>query len=344
MRVSVRRTVDGTHAGARRPPTLEHELCAGRAARRRAVRIESPMVGTFYRAPVPDAPPFVAEGDPVSAGQTLCILEAMKLMNEVKAELDGIVRRIHVAERGSGRVRPAAVRAGAGRRPAARRSDTVFRRVLVANRGRDRRPHHPRAAGARVEAVAVYSTADRDALHVRLADEAVCVGPPAAAESYLRIPSIVAAAVTTGCDAVHPGYGFLAENPAFAEACADNDLVFVGPPAEVMASMGDKIAARQAMRAAACPTVPGTDGATSSPRRAAPPTSSASRSCSRRRRRRRQGDAARAAAGRARGRLRRRRGGGGGGVRRRDPLHREGARPGAPRRDPGARATRTATC
>jgi acetyl-CoA carboxylase, biotin carboxylase subunit len=138
----------------------------------------------------------------------------------------------------------------------------VFSRVLVANRGeiavRVIRALHELG----VEAVAVYSTADAEALHVRLADHAVCVGPPTAAESYLRIPSIVAAATTTRCEAVHPGYGFLAENPAFVEACIDNDLVFVGPPAEVMTRMGDKIAARQAMRAADVPTVPGTDGAT----------------------------------------------------------------------------------
>ena len=80
-----------------------------------------------------------------------------------------------------------------------------------------------------IEAVAVYSTADADALHVRLADDAVRVGPPPPAESYLRIPSMIAAAVTTGCDAVHPGYGFLSENPAFVEACADNDLVVRRP-------------------------------------------------------------------------------------------------------------------
>jgi acetyl-CoA carboxylase biotin carboxylase subunit len=97
---------------------------------------------------------------------------------------------------------------------------------------------------------------------VRLADQAVCVGPPPAAQSYLQIPSVVAAAVTTGCEAVHPGYGFLSERPAFVEACEDNDLVFVGPSAEVMALMGDKISAKQAMRAADVPTVPGTDGAT----------------------------------------------------------------------------------
>jgi acetyl-CoA carboxylase biotin carboxylase subunit len=138
----------------------------------------------------------------------------------------------------------------------------MFSRVLVANRGeiavRVIRALHE----LDVEAVAIYSTADRDALHVRLADQAVCVGPPAATESYLRIPSVVAAAETTGCQAVHPGYGFLAENPAFVEACVDNDLVFVGPPAGVMASMGDKIAAKQAMRAADVPTVPGTEGET----------------------------------------------------------------------------------
>ena len=135
----------------------------------------------------------------------------------------------------------------------------MFSRVLVANRGeiavRVIRALHELGA----EAVAVYSTADADALHVRMADHAVCVGPAPAAASYLRIPSIVAAATTTGCDAVHPGYGFLAENDAFVEACTENGLVFVGPPADVMAAMGDKLAAKAAMRAANVPTVPGTE-------------------------------------------------------------------------------------
>jgi acetyl-CoA carboxylase, biotin carboxylase subunit len=139
----------------------------------------------------------------------------------------------------------------------------VFSRVLVANRGeiavRVIRALHELGS----EAVAIYSTADKDSLHVRLADHAVCVGPPPAAESYLQIPSIVAAAGTTGCEAVHPGYGFLAENPSFVQACDVSDLVFVGPPADVMALMGDKISAKQAMRAADVPTVPGTEDATS---------------------------------------------------------------------------------
>jgi acetyl-CoA carboxylase biotin carboxylase subunit len=138
----------------------------------------------------------------------------------------------------------------------------MFRRVLVANRGeiavRVIRALHEND----VEAVAVYSTADADALHVRLADRAVCVGPPPATESYLKIPSLVAAATTTGCEAVHPGYGFLSENPAFVEACADNDLVFVGPDADVMARMGDKVQAKLEMREAGVPLVPGTEGAT----------------------------------------------------------------------------------
>jgi len=138
----------------------------------------------------------------------------------------------------------------------------VFRRVLVANRGEIavRVIRALRELG--IEAVAVYSTADRDALHVQLADRAVCIGPPSAAESYLNVASIVAAAETTGCEAVHPGYGFLAERPAFVRACLENDLVFVGPPAEVMARMGDKVQAKAAMREAGVPLVPGTESAT----------------------------------------------------------------------------------
>jgi acetyl-CoA carboxylase biotin carboxylase subunit len=134
----------------------------------------------------------------------------------------------------------------------------LFNRVLIANRGevavRVIRALHE----LDIEAVAVYSTVEEASLHVRLADRAVCIGPAAAAESYLRIPSVIAAATTTGCQAVHPGWGFLAENPAFAEACAENDLVFVGPSPEVLARMGDKASAREEMRAAGVPLVPGT--------------------------------------------------------------------------------------
>jgi acetyl-CoA carboxylase biotin carboxylase subunit len=136
----------------------------------------------------------------------------------------------------------------------------MFSRVLVANRGevavRVIRALHELGC----EAVAVYSTADADAMFVRMADQALRIGPPAAAQSYLKIPSLIAAATTTGCEAVHPGWGFLAENPAFASACEENDLVFVGPTPDVMARMGDKAQAKHEMRAADVPLVPGTDG------------------------------------------------------------------------------------
>jgi acetyl-CoA carboxylase, biotin carboxylase subunit len=137
----------------------------------------------------------------------------------------------------------------------------MFRRVLIANRGevavRIVRACHELG----VEAVAVYSTADQGSLPVQLADQAVHVGPPAAAQSYLNIPSLVAAATTTGCDAVHPGWGFLAENATFAAACEDNDLAFVGPRPESIEVMGDKIRAKEAAAAADVPLVPGSDGA-----------------------------------------------------------------------------------
>src|SRR3954467_15625732 len=136
-----------------------------------------------------------------------------------------------------------------------------FSRVLVANRGeiavRVIRALHELG----IEAVAVYSTADEHAQHVRLADRAVRIGPPAATLSYLSMPAIIAAATTTGCEAVHPGYGFLAENAEFVRACEDNDLVFIGPPADVMEKMGDKALAKAEMRAAGVPLVPGTEGA-----------------------------------------------------------------------------------
>jgi acetyl-CoA carboxylase biotin carboxylase subunit len=139
----------------------------------------------------------------------------------------------------------------------------MFERVLVANRGeiavRVIRGLHELG----IEAVAVYSTADEGALHVRLADRAVKIGPPQAAQSYLSMPAIVAAAKTTGCEAIHPGYGFLSENADFVRACEDNDLVFIGPPADVMERMGDKAHAKAEMRAAGVPLVPGTEGTAS---------------------------------------------------------------------------------
>jgi acetyl-CoA carboxylase biotin carboxylase subunit len=145
----------------------------------------------------------------------------------------------------------------------------MFTRVLVANRGeiavRVIRALHELG----VEAVAVYSTADAGALHTRLADRAVCIGPPSATESYLNIASVIAAGETTGCDAVHPGYGFLSENPEFVRACEDNDLVFVGPDADVMVRMGDKVEAKRELAQAGLPLVPGTEAVAAAEARSA---------------------------------------------------------------------------
>jgi acetyl-CoA carboxylase, biotin carboxylase subunit len=135
------------------------------------------------------------------------------------------------------------------------------RRVLVANRGEIavRVIRACRALG--LESVAVYSEADRGSLATQLADRALCIGPPRSSDSYLRIDTLVTAARGTGCDAVHPGYGFLAENPAFAEMCARSDLTFVGPPPEVIRLMGDKIAARQFAAKLGVPVISGTEEA-----------------------------------------------------------------------------------
>jgi acetyl-CoA carboxylase, biotin carboxylase subunit len=133
----------------------------------------------------------------------------------------------------------------------------MLKRVLIANRGEAAVRIVRACHDLGIEAVAVYSTADRDGLWVRLADRTVCIGPHPPAQSYLNVSNLVAAAETTGCDAVHPGWGFVAESAAFVRACVDNDLVFVGPSAEAMEVMGDKSRARTAMLEAGVPLVPG---------------------------------------------------------------------------------------
>jgi acetyl-CoA carboxylase, biotin carboxylase subunit len=137
----------------------------------------------------------------------------------------------------------------------------VFDRILIANRGEVAVRIIRACRELGVETVAVYSTADRDALHVRLADRAVHLGPPPPGLSYLNVSSLVAAAVTTGSQAVHPGWGFLAENAAFAAACEDNNVTFIGPRPETIATMGDKVRAKETVAAAGLPLVPGSDGA-----------------------------------------------------------------------------------
>lgn len=136
----------------------------------------------------------------------------------------------------------------------------MFKKILVANRGEVALRIMRAARELGVKTVAVYSTADKDTLPVKYADEAVCIGPAPAGKSYLVMSNIIAAAVTTGCEAVHPGYGFLAENADFARACAENGLVFIGPAPECIERMGNKAVARETMTACGVPTVPGSDG------------------------------------------------------------------------------------
>ena len=133
-------------------------------------------------------------------------------------------------------------------------------KLLVANRGEIAVRIIRTAREMDIPTVAVYSTADVESLAVELADEAVCIGPPPAGESYLVIRNVIGAAQVTGCTAVHPGYGFLSENPDFARACADNDITFVGPSPDVMTRMGDKVDAKIAAQEVGLPVLPGSDG------------------------------------------------------------------------------------
>jgi acetyl-CoA carboxylase biotin carboxylase subunit len=136
----------------------------------------------------------------------------------------------------------------------------VFKKILIANRGEIALRVIRTCREMGIKTVAVYSTADRDSLHVRFADEAVCIGPPKSADSYLNIPNILAAAEITNADAIHPGYGFLSENAKFSEICREYGIKFIGPPPEAINAMGDKSTAKETMKRAGVPVVPGSDG------------------------------------------------------------------------------------
>ncbi len=136
----------------------------------------------------------------------------------------------------------------------------MFKKILIANRGEIALRIIRTCKEMGIQTVAVYSKADAESLHVRFADEAVCIGPAASSESYLKIPNIIAAAEITNSDAIHPGYGFLSENSNFSKICGENGIKFIGASPEMIDGMGDKAAAKETMKKAGVPTIPGSDG------------------------------------------------------------------------------------
>src|SRR5919108_4253134 len=136
----------------------------------------------------------------------------------------------------------------------------MFEKVLIANRGEIALRIHRACREMGIQTVAVHSTADESAMHVRLADESVCIGPPPARESYLNVPAILSAAIITGANAIHPGYGFLSENADFAAMVEEHGFTFIGPSPDHIRMMGDKIAAKAAIKSLGIPCVPGSDG------------------------------------------------------------------------------------
>jgi len=136
----------------------------------------------------------------------------------------------------------------------------ALQKVLIANRGEIALRIHRACHEMGIKTVAVHSTADTDAMHVRLADQAICIGPPPAAESYLNIPAIISAAEISGADAIHPGYGFLSENARFAEIVELHNIIWIGPKPEHIRTMGDKVEAKRTAAALGLPLVPGSDG------------------------------------------------------------------------------------
>ena len=136
----------------------------------------------------------------------------------------------------------------------------MFKKILIANRGEIALRIIRSCKEMGIQTVAVYSKADKDSLHVRFADEAVCIGPAASSDSYLKIPNIIAAAEITNADAIHPGYGFLSENSSFSKICKENGIKFIGASPKMIDGMGDKAAAKSTMKKAGVPTIPGSDG------------------------------------------------------------------------------------
>ena len=221
--------------------------------------VKSPIVGTFYGSPSPGAEAFVKIGalrrdraNPVHRRSH----EAHE-RNRIRQQRRSAA---HLRRKRPARgIRPAAVRHPSEPEEVAG-PPAMFQKILVANRGEIALRIICACKELGISTVAVYSEADRNSLHVRFADEAVCIGPPRSSESYLNIPQVISAAEITNVDAIHPGYGFLSENANFAKVCEASEITFIGPTAEVIEMMGEKDRARREVKAAGLPTVPGSDG------------------------------------------------------------------------------------
>ncbi len=261
--LAVRRTGSGWTAEqqVRRAPVVEQvdgEVSAGPAAAAPAadvpegmVAVHPPLMGTFYRAPQPGAAAFVEVGDRVEEHTVVGIVETMKMMTPVHAGVRGVVTEVRGVDGQFADADAVLVVVPA------RWSGVRIRRLLVANRGEIAARVIRTCRRLGIESVLAASDADLDGLPARIADEVVRLGPAPAAQSYLDPAAVVRAAVSVGADAVHPGYGFLSENPALAVACAEAGIVFVGPSVESLHAVGDKLTARTHALAAGLPVVPG---------------------------------------------------------------------------------------
>ena len=208
---------------------------AGRAGRRRGGElaiVKSPIVGTFYRSAEPGQV-VRRVGDTVRKGQVLCIIEAMKLMNEIDSEYDGEIVSIYV-ENGQ------PVQYGERLFAIKPRRAAMFKKILVANRGEIALRVILACRELGIKTVAVYSRPTRTRCTCGFADEDVCIGPARSADSYLNVPAIISAAEITGADAIHPGYGFLSESAYLAEVCEACHIRFIGPDPNVIRLLGDK--------------------------------------------------------------------------------------------------------
>ena len=260
-KIRVRREAAPVMAYAHAPAALLRRAAAAPAAppaaeaapAARSTRSSRRWSAPPFCRPSPGAKPFVAVGDTVKEGDTLLIIEAMKVMNPITRAQGGQGHADPGRRRPAGRVRPAARRHRVS-------ESMAIQKLLIANRGEIALRIHRACHEMGIKTVAVHSTADTDAMHVRLADEAVCIGPPPAKDSYLNIPNIISAAEITHADAIHPGYGFLSENAQFAEIVESHNIIWVGPKPEHIRMMGDKIEAKRTAAKLGLPLVPGSDG------------------------------------------------------------------------------------